>query len=403
MGGNDTTIEEIDTFGHEETVVTEETVTEEDSNDKTNFREPTTPQNEDSQPTQSTPSVGSQPVMMTTAGGQQVILANNSFGSTGNSNQMPVMVVNGNQMQQVIGNVASPMRVVSAGSGSNDAGTVTVMNTQSPSSSNQSNQGIVMTNGQGQKVVQLVMAQSGTPTTPTRVVAAQPQQMIIPTSGGTQMIVNGTIANGGVQPFVMQQVMQIQDPQTGAIQTVITQPPQPQQFTMVQAVDPNSNNASTSSANNNAPPTYTQCVMMPQQIQFVPQFQGQQFQMVPTNQHMIVNSQGQPLGQVQQQVQIINHGPVNGQSSNNQNGQNAMIAQIQQISPDKSRSRTSSQLSENDIDHSASNKVALYNENKNSYSSRPSYTHRPQLAGNSVSTRYLRLISVIKVCRVLYS
>ena len=33
------------------------------------------------------------------------------------------------------------------------------------------------------------------------------------------MIVNGTIANGGVQPFVMQQVMQIQDPQTGAIQT----------------------------------------------------------------------------------------------------------------------------------------------------------------------------------------
>jgi hypothetical protein len=207
--------------------------------------------------------------------------------------------------------------------------------------------------------------------------------MIIPTSGGTQMIVNGTIANGGVQPFVMQQVMQIQDPQTGAIQTVITQPPQPQQFTMVQAVDPNSNNASTSSANNNAPPTYTQCVMMPQQIQFVPQFQGQQFQMVPTNQHMIVNSQGQPLGQVQQQVQIINHGPVNGQSSNNQNGQNAMIAQIQQISPDKSRSRTSSQLSENDIDHSASNKVALYNENKNSYSSRPSYTHRPQLAGLS--------------------
>jgi hypothetical protein len=149
--------------------------------------------------------------------------------------------------------------------------------------------------------------------------------------------------------------------------------------------------------------------MMPQQIQFVPQFQGQQFQMVPTNQHMIVNSQGQPLGQVQQQVQIINHGPVNGQSSNNQNGQNAMIAQIQQISPDKlngtpkSRSRTSSQLSENDIDHSASNKVALYNENKNSYSSRPSYTHRPQLAGNSVSTRNLRLISVIKVCRVLYS
>merc|ERR1711953_542985 len=385
MGGNDTTIEEIDTFGHEETVVTEETVTEEDSNDKNNFREPTTPQNEESQQGQNTPSTGTQPVMMTTAGGQQVVFAsaNNSFGTTGNNNQMPVMVVNGNQMMQVGGNVTSPMRVVTAGSGSNDGGTVTVMNTQSPGSNSQTNQGIVI-NGQGQKVVQLVMAQPGTPTTPTRVVA-QPQQIMIPTSGGTQMIVNGTIANGGVQPFVMQQVMQIQVPQTGAIQTVITQPPQPQQFTMVQAVDPNSNTPSTSSANNNAPPTYTQCVMMPQQIQFVPQFQGQQFQMVPTNQHMIVNSQGQPLGQVQQQVQIINHGPVNGQNSSNQNGQNAMIAQIQQITPDKSRSRTSSQLSDTDgIDQSASNKtVALYNENKGSYSSRPSYTHRPQLAGLS--------------------
>ena len=50
-------------------------------------------------------------------------------------------------------------------------------------------------------------------------ILAQPQQMIIPTSGGTQMIVNGTIANGAVQPFVMQQMLQIQDPQTGAIQT----------------------------------------------------------------------------------------------------------------------------------------------------------------------------------------
>ena len=107
---------------------------------------------------------------------------------------------------------------------------------------------------------------------------------------------------------------------------------------------------------------------MPQQIQFVPQ----QFQVVPTNQHMIVNSQGQvhslstfrvyfkmvysvysrwyklvcssecidlliivewtfkgqALGQVQQQVQIINHGPVSNQNS--QNGQTAMITQIQQ-------------------------------------------------------------------------
>ena len=79
------------------------------------------------------------------------------------------MVVNGNQMMQVGGNVTSPMRVVTAGSGSNDGGTVTVMNTQSPGSNSQTNQGIVI-NGQGQKVVQLVMAQPGTPTTPTRVV-----------------------------------------------------------------------------------------------------------------------------------------------------------------------------------------------------------------------------------------
>merc|ERR1719210_2290119 len=186
---------------------------------------------------------------------------------------------------------------------------------------------------------------------------AQPQQMLIPTSGGTQMIVNGTIANGGVQPFVMQQVMQIQDPTTGAIQTVITQPPQQPQFTVVQTVDPNNSNGSSSNGN---PPSY-QCVMMPQQIQFVPQ----QFQVVPTNQHMIVNSQ------------------VSNQNS--QNGQTAMITQIQQSdhkgdshsSSPKSRSRTNSQLSES-LDQS----VSKYD--KGPYSStRPSYTHRPQLAGLS--------------------
>ena len=35
------------------------------------------------------------------------------------------------------------------------------------------------------------------------------------------MIVNGAL-NGAVQPFVMQQVMQIQDPNTGQIQTGMT-------------------------------------------------------------------------------------------------------------------------------------------------------------------------------------
>ena len=87
---------------------------------------------------------------------------------------------------------------------------------------------------------------------------AQPQQIVIPTSGGgAQMIVNG----GAVQPFVMQQVMQIQDPQTGQIQTGILPflfrtrgqsflylisflviAHQPQQQYMIQTVtDPNTN------------------------------------------------------------------------------------------------------------------------------------------------------------------
>lgn len=319
---NETPIEEIPTYDHEETIGNDDTIDEEEK------------QNGMETPNQSQGVINAE--------GQNVVFAtpNQSFTQ---SNNMPIMVMGGGQQVMVNGSqVASPMRVVSAqATGDSSGGHTISMNGQSA----------------------MISAQQG---------QAQPQQMLIPTSNGTQMIVNGTIANGGVQPFVMQQVMQIQDPTTGAIQTVITQPPQQPQFTMVQTVDPNNSNGSSSNGN---PPSY-QCVMMPQQIQFVPQ----QFQVVPTNQHMIVNSQGQALGQVQQQVQIINHGPVSNQNS--QNGQTAMITQIQQSdhkgdshsSSPKSRSRTNSQLSES-LDQS----VSKYD--KGPYSStRPSYTHRPQLA-----------------------
>jgi len=354
---NETPIEEIPTYDHEETIGNDDTIDEEEK------------QNGMETPNQSQGVINAE--------GQNVVFAtpNQSFTQ---SNNVPIMVMGGGQQVMVNGSqVASPMRVVSAQAAGDTSGGQTIsMNGQSAMVSAQQGQGMVLanqspSNGQ-QKVVQIIMP---TQATAQRAVIAQPQQMLIPTSGGTQMIVNGTIANGGVQPFVMQQVMQIQDPTTGAIQTVITQPPQQPQFTMVQTVDPNNSNGSSSNGN---PPSY-QCVMMPQQIQFVPQ----QFQVVPTNQHMIVNSQGQALGQVQQQVQIINHGPVSNQNS--QNGQTAMITQIQQSdhkgdshsSSPKSRSRTNSQLSES-LDQS----VSKYD--KGPYSStRPSYTHRPQLAGLS--------------------
>ena len=83
-----------------------------------------------------------------------------------------MVVMNGNQMM-VNGNVASPMRVVTTGgSGGTDGNTVAVaMNGQGNTTPNQA-QGIVMANAtnNGQKIVQLVMAQPATPTTPQRVV-----------------------------------------------------------------------------------------------------------------------------------------------------------------------------------------------------------------------------------------
>jgi hypothetical protein len=189
---NETPIEEIPTYDHEETIGNDDTINEEEK------------QNGMETPNQSQGVINAE--------GQNVVFAtpNQSFTQ---SNNMPIMVMGGGQQVMVNGSqVASPMRVVSAqATGDSSGGHTISMNGQSA----------------------MISAQQG---------QAQPQQMLIPTSNGTQMIVNGTIANGGVQPFVMQQVMQIQDPTTGAIQTVITQPPQQPQFTMVQTVDPNNSN-----------------------------------------------------------------------------------------------------------------------------------------------------------------
>jgi len=363
----DNVIEEIQTsFDHEETIENvgnEETIGDEDLNDKNSFREPDTPQQNDTgsqDGTQVVTTNSNQPVMMT-ANGQNVVFANNSFAQ---NNNIPIMVMGGNQMVQMTNgaNVASPVRIVTE------------------QTSNQAHQ---QTQQQQQQQQQQQSQQQ-----------AQPQQIVIPTSGGgTQMIVNGAL-NGAVQPFVMQQVMQIQDPNTGQIQTVIAQ--QPQQQYMIQTVtDPNTN----TSSGNNAPPAYTQCVMMPQQVQLL----QPQFQVMP-NQPMLVNAQGQIIqGAGQQQFQIINHGaaslPQSGQSGQSvqtvpsgatlvqaspsqiPNGQTVTIQLADQkndtnSNSSKSRSRTASQQS--------GDGKSSYDGKKGQYaSSRPSYTHRPQLSGLS--------------------
>jgi len=362
----DNVIEEIQTsFDHEETIENvgnEETIGDEDLNDKNSFREPDTPQQNDTgsqDGTQVVTTNSNQPVMMT-ANGQNVVFANNSFAQ---NNNIPIMVMGGNQMVQMTNgaNVASPVRIVTE------------------QTSNQAHQ----QNQQQQQQQQQQQSQQQQ--------QAQPQQIVIPTSGGgTQMIVNGAL-NGAVQPFVMQQVMQIQDPNTGQIQTVIAQ--QPQQQYMIQTVtDPNTN----TSSGNNAPPAYTQCVMMPQQVQLL----QPQFQVMP-NQPMLVNAQGQIIqGAGQQQFQIINHGaaslPQSGQSGQSvqtvpsgatlvqaspsqiPNGQTVTIQLADQkndtnSNSSKSRSRTASQQS--------GDGKSSYDGKKGQYaSSRPSYTHRPQLS-----------------------
>jgi len=398
MSTGDTVMEEIQTsFDHEETIENvgnEETIGDEDMNDKNSFREPDTPNQNDtnSQDGSQVVTTNSNQQVMMTANGQNVVFANNSFAQ---NNNIPIMVMGGNQMVQMTNgaNVASPVRIVTEQTSSQPHQQQQQQQHQQQQQQSQQ-QGMILSNGstqavQGQKVVQLIMAQ---PASGNNRVIAQPQQIVIPTSGGgTQMIVNGAL-NGAtaVQPFVMQQVMQIQDPNTGQIQTVIAQ--QPQQQYMIQTVtDPNTN----TSSGNNAPPAYTQCVMMPQQVQLL----QPQFQVMP-NQPMLVNAQGQIIGNGQQQLQIINHGAVMPQSG--QSGQSVQTvpsgATLVQASPNqmptngqtvtiqladqkndtnsnssKSRSRTASQQS--------GDGKSSYDGKKSQYaSSRPSYTHRPQLS-----------------------
>jgi len=168
---------------------------------------------------------------------------------------------------------------------------------------------------------------------------------------------------------------------------------QPQQQYMIQTVtDPNTNSGS-----GNAPPAYTQCVMMPQQVQLV----QPQFQMMSNQPTMLVNPQGQIISGGQNQLQIINHGavvPQSGQSGQQvhtvPSGATLVQAGSQQLAngtvtiqlaeqknetnsnSSKSRSRTASQQS-GDGKSSYDSKKASYS------SSRPSYTHRPQLSGLS--------------------
>jgi hypothetical protein len=159
---------------------------------------------------------------------------------------------------------------------------------------------------------------------------AQPQFQMLPTASGQMLVqipqpvaspannvfvpaggnMGGQLIMGsGGQIFMTQpQVMQIQDPNTGAIQHVSIQPQQ--QFVMTQQVD-NSNAASqktattvaqtvTSTANVAAnPPPYTQCVMVSPQIQFVA---SPQPVVIPSSQQMSINQNGQ-------QFQIVNTNP----------------------------------------------------------------------------------------------
>ena len=163
--------------------------------------------------------------------------------------------------------------------------------------------------------------------------------------------------------------------------------------------------------------------MMPQQVQLL----QPQFQVMP-NQPMLVNAQGQIIqGAGQQQFQIINHGaaslPQSGQSGQSvqtvpsgatlvqaspsqiPNGQTVTIQLADQkvkwllrnisitfvqndtnSNSSKSRSRTASQQS--------GDGKSSYDGKKGQYaSSRPSYTHRPQLSGITFCSLLLSVLT----------
>lgn len=246
---------------------------------------------------------------------------------------------------------------------------------------------------------------------PTRLVMAQQDMfngqngqannILVPSSNAsTPMILTSPMSALGGQFILAPQMMQIQDPQTGAISQVITQSPQQQmpQFAMVQQVDANQLNQRTSnqqSNNQSAPPPYQQCVMaLSPQIQFVAA--PQQFQMVPTNQSMLVNQNGG-------QVQIINHGSIANNSqilqatTQTMNGQqtvptNPIVQQPQSrsstVSNDSGDSKISSgTLDENQVPLALTENGQLSDDGDDDSPSRrggyarPSYTHRPSQIG----------------------
>merc|ERR1711953_189256 len=141
---NETPIEEIPTYDHEETIGNDDTIDEEEK------------QNGMETPNQSQGVInaegnngvvvsGSQGLMTTS--GQNVVFAtpNQSFTQ---SNNVPIMVMGGGQQVMVNGNqVASPMRVVSAQTAGDSSGGQTIsMNGQSAMVSAQQGQGMVLAN-----------------------------------------------------------------------------------------------------------------------------------------------------------------------------------------------------------------------------------------------------------------
>lgn len=192
------------------------------------------------------------------------------------------------------------------------------------------------------------------------------------------------IMGSGGQIFMTQpQVMQIQDPNTGAIQHVSIQPQQ--QFVMTQQVD-NSNAASqktattvaqtvTSTANVAAnPPPYTQCVMVSPQIQFVA---SPQPVVIPSSQQMIINQNGQ-------QFQIVNTNPSIPQGAQIiQTANGTQLIQTQQKVIQQTNGQKMETTNGMTVKYIQSDPDEEDSEEPRRNYTRPSYTHRPSMNGLS--------------------
>jgi len=234
---------------------------------------------------------------------------------------------------------------------------------------------------------------------------AQPQFQMLPTASGQMLVqipqpvaspannffvpaggnMGGQLIMGsGGQIFMTQpQVMQIQDPNTGAIQHVSIQPQQ--QFVMTQQVD-NSNAASqktattvtqtvTSSGNVAAnPPPYTQCVMVSPQIQFVA---SPQPVVIPSSQQMIINQNGQ-------QFQIVNTNPSIPQGAQIiQTANGTQLIQTQQKVIQQTNGQKMETTNGMTVKYIQSDPDEDDSEEPRRNYTRPSYTHRPSINGLS--------------------